>query len=679
MWLRRVGLAVALALGVGGGACGGSASADDVDPAGEPGPPLPRRAGGEDGNGRPVVSRLRMPSSAAGLIRLTAELSGMTRPARQITVEVARGGGDDFAVATATVGAISSTTEGRAEGVITWDSVRDLGFRAPAPFLLRLTASDEVGAGPAAVFEGPAIENLRAAARGVDAYLANYHDWTEDEIAIAKRHQLVIAHPARNNLSREALRSIQAGVDPAHPGDDVIVLCYISVGEDLRTRELSDDQVRADPRFRGDGTGPRVDPRGPTSDGAPLRDVDARGVPSNGGTGFASFYLDDNDVRNSPDHLGDGFPDRNPIFGGLFVNAGDPAWFETLDRMTIDSIDEKSGLRELLTADYGRGLDCDGLFLDTIDTAAPNSFTNASSANQTEFEWTAPGFTAFIRRLHEAYPKKLLLQNRGLFFFDPRYPHYEHNPGGAIDLVMFESFRLNSHSFEQWSPIHYANNRYDVAPKLMAEANRPDGFRVLSLGYAEGPTAEMSPLTLMGQSGTGFDSLLEDIHVTQNLIGFRHYLTDAAVALVNDFVLRHASLADTEPPWWTSSYNDRDGSPDGEPTPRVGLQEAVGENGRITVRWDVALDKNRVRYLLYAQPAPFDFAADPTLAGAARIWLSPRRPAAYAGGVGPGRFPYEATVSGFPAGKTQHLLLRAVDDSPHANEEKNTVVLTATP
>ena len=31
--------------------------------------------------------------------------------------------------------------------------------------------------------------------------------------------------------------------------------------EDLRTALLSDEQVRADPRFRGDGTGPRIDPR----------------------------------------------------------------------------------------------------------------------------------------------------------------------------------------------------------------------------------------------------------------------------------------------------------------------------------------------------------------------------------------------------------------------------------
>src|SRR5205807_3987096 len=72
-------------------------------------------------------------------------------------------------------------------------------------------------------------------------------------------------------------------------------------------------------------------------------------------------------------------------------DLGDPAWFDVVNGMTLDGPDRLSGLREVLTADYGRGLDCDGVFLDTIDTAAPNSYTNAGSANQTEFEWTEIG------------------------------------------------------------------------------------------------------------------------------------------------------------------------------------------------------------------------------------------------------------------------------------------------
>src|SRR6185503_5692112 len=119
-----------------------------------------------------------------------------------------------------------------------------------------------------------------------------------------------------------------------------------------------------------------------------------------------------------------GIPDRNAVFGGSFVNAGDPQWFDALDAMRLDSTDRVSGLREVLTTAYGRGLGCDGVFMDTFDTCAPNAWTDASSTNQSEFEWTAAGFRAFTQRLRDRYPDRIILQNRGLFFFDPRLPHY---------------------------------------------------------------------------------------------------------------------------------------------------------------------------------------------------------------------------------------------------------------
>ncbi|HVT07146.1 MAG TPA: hypothetical protein VHO67_06795 [Polyangia bacterium] len=541
------------------------------------------------------------------------------------------------------------------------------------------TSEPDGGAFPAgpAPDGGVRTDDRHAAARRVERYLANYGGWSSDAVALAQKVDLVIAHPGNAKLTHADVRRLQAGANPSDPSDDVLVLCYVSVGEDLRSHGLTDDQVRADPRFRGDGSGPRIDPRGPDASGKPLAGIDPMGVASNGGTGFASYYLDDNDVQNSASHQGDGFPDRNPIFGGLFVNAGDPAWFDVVDRMTMDGPDGLAGLREVLTADTGRGLDCDGVFLDTIDTAAPNSYTNAQSPNESKFEWTAPGFGAFIRRVHETYPDKLILQNRGVFFFDPRHPQYAYNARGAVDFVLFESFRLSSSTSEQWDPVEYPDNRYNVAPKLMAEANRPDGFRVLSLGYAAGPG--MSTQTLTGASGAGYDSLIEDIHVAQELTGFRHYLTDPQVRLVNDFVLQHGALDDHAPPVWTSTFNDHEAAPAGAPTPRVGIQKAQGSNGQITVWWDVALDMNRVTYELYAQPQPFDFTGDPALSGATKQVLTPALPDDYAQGVGPDRFPYQATVSGFAPGVQQYLVIRAVDQSPAANRDENTTVLTATP
>ncbi|HXU63625.1 MAG TPA: hypothetical protein VN962_18130 [Polyangia bacterium] len=651
---------------------GGTAPPPDADPTLST--LQPTAGGGTPADGALQATELHIPAAAGGSVPLEVTIEGVRQAPVQAAIDVST---DGASFRPATLSGTKATSSGGGGSVAaTWDAVQDLGTHAAGAVSLRITPSDGVGQGPAATFTAP-VDNLRAAARRVDHYISNYGPWNDASVGAAQHADLVIAHPANAKLTRADVQRLQAGANPSDPHDDVLVLCYVSAGEDLRTHGLSDDQIRADPRFRGDGTGPRIDPRGPDASGHGLDGLDPRGVPSNGGTGFASFYLDDNDVQNSGRHVGDGFPDRNQIFQSFFVNAGDPAWFDVVDQMTMDSPDQLAGLREVLTPDYGRGLNCDGVFLDTIDTAAPNSYTNAQSANESKFEWTAPGFGAFIRRVHQTYPNKLILQNRGVFFFDARHPQYAYNARGAIDFLLFESFRLDSNRGEQWNAIEYPDNRYNVAPKLMAEANRPDGFRVLSLGYAEGPG--LSPATLAGVSTLGFDSLMEDIHVTQELNGFRHYLTDGEVRLVNNFVQRNGNLDDHAAPVWSSTYNEHDVTPAVAPTPRVGIQKATGGGGSVTVWWDVALDMNRVSYVLYAQAEPFDFQRDPSLSKATSHLLAPSVPPDYLSGVGPDRYPYQATVGGFAPGQPEYLLIRAVDQSPSANQDSNTVVLTATP
>ena len=86
-----------------------------------------------------------------------------------------------------------------------------------------------------------------------------------------------------------------------------------------------------------------------------------------------------------------------------------------------------------------------------------------------------------------------------------------------IELLMDEN------SFEEFDPFFYPDNKFNITPKLMAEANRPDGFRVLSLGYAEGPGIDHG--TLRGTSTAGLATLLEDIRQTEELAGFRDELT----------------------------------------------------------------------------------------------------------------------------------------------------------
>jgi hypothetical protein len=505
----------------------------------------------------------------------------------------------------------------------------------------------------------------------------SYGPWDSASIAIAKNYDVVVVHPSQG-LTRDIVRQIQQGNNPNDPTDDVIVLGYISVGEDLRTIPFSDDQMKADPRFVGDGSGPRIDPRGRLPNGGPLDGIDPLGSPSTGGSGYASWYLDDNSV--DAQGVGDGKPDRNAHFGACFVNAGDPKWFDVVNAMTLDGPDHLAGLREILEQGYGRGLGCDGVFLDTFDTCGPNSYTNPSSPNPAQFEWTAPGFRSFLVRLRQAYPDAVVLQNRGLFFFDPRQQHYQFTTRSLVDLVLFESLRLNSNPAQGIDPYFSNDNRYNVAPKLSAEANRPDGFRVVSLGYAEGPPGQMSKETLVGGSTLGMDLLLEDIRIAEQENGFRHYLTDATVSLVNDFVRQHAQRDDQSPPVWSSAYNANTNAvaPD-PPTPRPGVQELVPGTGSLTVRWDVALDLNPVRYALYLQTRPFDFAGDPNLTQATRIVLTPEVGDGYATNPGPTTFPYQATIGGLTAGQTYYAVLRAFDTSPAANEEKNQEVKSAVP
>jgi hypothetical protein len=96
------------------------------------------------------------------------------------------------------------------------------------------------------------------------------------------------------------------------------------------------------------------------------------------------------------------------------------------------------------------------------------------------------------------------------------------------------------------------------------------------------------------------------------------------------------------------------------------------------IRWDVALDLNRVSYALYYQVAPFNFATDPKLTSAARLVLNPGVGDGYTLGVGPGIYPYQQTITGLQSGASYHMVIRAFDSSPAHNEDTNTSTITVT-
>lgn len=521
--------------------------------------------------------------------------------------------------------------------------------------------------------------DVRKKAADAASYAITYGALSEADINVLKTYPLVIVHPYNGNITRSQIMSIKEGVIPSDHTDNPVVLCYISIGEDTRTFELTASDMLKESRFKGDGSGPSVDPRavGVKS----LVGVNPRGIATNGG--FASYYVNDNAVicNGSADKI----PDENFYFKTRFVNAGDPLWYTTVRDMIMDiNTHTPPGLKELLTGNYGKGLGCDGVFLDTVDTAAPNKYTSCSDANHSKSEWTAKGFSDFMRNLRADFPDKVILQNRGLFFFDPREAHYEVSARGVIDIGFFESYYLDNDSATTVSP-YFEDNKYNAAYKIMAEANRPDGFKMLSLGYANGfngPKPGIDIQALTGTSSVGYDILMNDVQESL-FVGFRPYMTSAFVDLVNPFVKNNAVMADSTPPVWQSVYNENYQYIAKPPAPRVGIQKIVsGAAGSVTVSWDVAVDMNKVSYVLYYSVTPFDFN---NLSAATRVVLIPAVGDGYStiwaasnpdSAIG-SFFPYQSVISGLHPGTSYDFVIRAIDSL--GNEDSNTVKMSAVP
>lgn len=472
-------------------------------------------------------------------------------------------------------------------------------------------------------------------------YLIYYGNWTPAQVEAARTgYQLVILHPV-SNITASDIATIQRGADNvADTTDDVPVLAYISVGEDDRT---------AAPVL-GDGSGPRVDPR--TSDSEPLAEIAPLGVASPNGTGFASYYLDDTDP--------DGQPDTNSIFGGPFVNAGDPAWYQVILNNEKD-VDGSSGLQEILTTTSGNAYGCDGVFLDTLDTPAPNSF------GATLFEWTAPGYQTLLQNISNDYPDKIILGNRGIFFYNPNLKQYEFTLRPYLNAILFESYYTDSSDANVSSPF-FDDNKFNWAPKLNAEANRTDGFTVFGLGYDHPTTIPQSVKD-------------QDFIESMQIQGWPLYRTNGALnSPFNSQAESWLALnPDNIPPTWdsTAASGSDPATPGNQaPTPRVGLQEAEALNGAVTLRWDIARDQTTpIRYhVYYTDAAILDFS---TAAKLSNVVTS--IPSSYLTGTGVGKYAYETSVTGLTNGTTYQFAIRAEDSAAPSNEDTNTVTLSATP
>ena len=477
---------------------------------------------------------------------------------------------------------------------------------------------------------GSSLFDSAPSGQTITNYAVYYGALDDTAVTALRQFDLVIIHP-NNSLGlsvqqmRSAIQRLQAGPD-GRPGtaDDVKVIAYVSAAEDFRAYAYFEsldgshggapgwyprwDAIMADPRgrfFNDDNwrfSGPRVDPRGPLPDGGLLEGYYGIGAPAPGSGGWRSYYLHDGPRNDVPPggvaRLEDaGRPDYNINFGAFFVNVGDPEWYETLRDMTRD-IDGLYGIEEMLDPAV---LGCDGVFLDTIDTMGPNSYTNAGAPVPSEYEWTAAGYPAFLRRLRQDYPDAIVVQNRGLFFFDPRLPHYSHHPEDLVDFVMFESYRLDSSTEVAYTPTFYRENSKRIRQSVMVES-AVHGFQVLSLGYDAGPGAD-------GRVGSAEIQL--DIQEATDS-GFIHYITDPPITEITLHTRDTRRRPDEDPPRWTSTgYVNLTPWPDAytdDLVPReghAGYSWGAGgqfDSSAFRVFFDLALDRSPVTYVLYAAP-----------------------------------------------------------------------------
>ncbi|WOO39505.1 hypothetical protein [Rubellicoccus peritrichatus] len=493
---------------------------------------------------------------------------------------------------------------------------------------------------------------------------------------------VVVLQPNQPHCTPEVVNYLKAnGVD--------YVLGYISIGEDFQPYK---------DYFAGDGTGPVKLENGVL-------------VPTNGG--IASFYVDvdsqtlsvvapyDEDtlpvgsdvissitgITTTARFTPDGKPDLNPIFKGYMVNP-DLAWRTLLNDMRIGGTTGmpnrtlKAGFAQLagarpiasLQRDRTENFGFDGFFLDTIDTSGPFD-------QEGWYPWTIQEMTETVKYISDNYPTKTVYANRGGFYYQAglksnltnEYPiDYTIRP--YVNAFLFESYMYDSGPYPTEGQAEKTNgeseffydNKYNQMPKILAEANREDGFTVFTLEYAE---------ERLGTVGSNISTALINLVVDEDIKGFGATTSLAAFRDLNTVDLGLPNVlpvaADTQAPTWNNTSIGFISTTAPEPTltPRTGVQElAQGpHSGEVIVRWDVAQDQtNPITYNVYWNTTN-------NIATATKVAI----PAASSGpaegyNLNTGsHYANETILSGFTPGNSYYFWVRAEDAL--ANEDTNIV------
>ena len=416
------------------------------------------------------------------------------------------------------------------------------------------------------------------------------------------------------------------------------VIGYISIGEEPAFVPIS----------AGDGTGP-------------VRFAGGSIVP--GSNGVASYYVDQ--AWSGAAYLSDGQPDVNGGFGSRFVNPN-AAWRALLDAQRINGVPRSiAGLAQLAgprasdtDTDRAHNFGFDGFFLDTLDTAGP--YANAAGY----YPWTAPAMRDTVQFIRERYPDKIVFANRGLFFFNPGLVNptynirsYDYSIRPFIHALLLESYYLDSNAANTGVSPYFGDNKYNFAPKIIAEANRPDGFTVFALDYQ------------MNRSPALYTQAVNE-SALQN--GWLSYLApNGGLDPIGTYVRDNPPAPDTAAPVWDST-----GSPPFSPNDvpdRIGIQSTApgAQAGEVIIHWDVARDQTPpVKYHVYRSTDA--------------AFTNPQKYSNVAFQIGDGwatdptvAFANKATITGLANG-IHYFRVHAEDSAVPSHEDTNTVTRAIT-
>lgn len=404
---------------------------------------------------------------------------------------------------------------------------------------------------------------------GIDSsskYLIYYGgDFSQQNIDIMKTFDVVVLHPSSNGVTPRVIKTLQdAGVS--------YVLGYISIGEDApRSGELPITHQGKGPIYKDESSQAMVYQN----------------------QGIASFYMDSVYNPSLAHYEHDAIPDTNGTFGGYFIYPNSD-WHWVLNEMRIGGnpqvftqrqyvagLKQISGQRDLNSLDSKfANFGFDGFFLDTIDTAGPYTAEGW-------YPWVAEAMQKTVKFISDSYPNSIILANRGSFYYQAGLYNSTYNIKPIdysirpyINAMLFESYMLDSDASHTGISPFFSDNHENVAPKLMSEANRPDGFTITNMDYMMNRPSELYDqlfTTVVKESGwvtylslTGFIDTI-DLDFPQKL---------------GDQVL----MEDTAPPEWmhTGKFAFE------TKQPRIGVQVLKKGNntGELIIFWDSAKDQS---------------------------------------------------------------------------------------